>query len=161
MNYPRILYHLFYIASSCVLVGAFYYYARKVTKHPEFLPDFMPRLRIIKEECFKLFGILVATSIGFFTLGGLILIPFFVFWSPSLEQIVALFLAAYIASLVGYYQEREKIRKLLESQRQHGEQLYETSRRLLHETRLGEQLSDTVARLDKERLDGVLKEMRP
>ena len=160
MSYSKLFYHLFYALSSCALASTFYYYARRVTKHPEFPPDFMPRLYVIKEECLKFFGVLVAASIGFFTLGVLILIPFFAIWSPNLEQIIALLLTAYIASLIGYYQERERIRKLLESQRQHGEQLYETSHRLLRETRLGEQLSDTVARLEKEHLDEVLREMR-
>jgi len=112
---------------------------------------------LIKEIALRCLGIVLAVSIGYIFIGPFAMFPMYIhsmFFSTSIrwEQVAALLLAGYVAAFVGNYQERERVRKLLQSEREVDEQLYQTSHRLMVEQKLGEELADTVNRLRCKRL---------
>src|SRR5258708_28130706 len=132
MNYSKLLYHLSYVAVTCVNVIVIYHYARVYTSDTwAFLPDRLPRWyllwRAVRRSLFVSSVGFIASSFVLLTIGSLIL------KSPSLEQCIALLLAGSVAALIGNHQERQSVRKKLESKRQLDEELFDTALRLMKE----------------------------
>ena len=149
MSYSRIAYHLAYVFACFTVVAANYYYARSLSKDPYFPPDFLPTFYVVKAVIARLLIILVVVVVGFIFIGPFALLPMIVFFEKSIttEQIVALLVLGYVTAVVANLQERSRIRDLLQSVRQHGEQLYETSRRVMVAQQLHEEFPDTIRRL--------------
>jgi hypothetical protein len=131
MNYSKLLYHLSYVFATCVNVGVIYHFGRVYTADtwaflPHRLPGWYLLWRAFRRSVFVLLGGFIASCVVLLVVGSLLI-------SLSFEQCIALLLAGSVAALIGNHQERQIVRKRLESKRHLDEELSETALRLMKE----------------------------